>query len=210
MERILEAVKKAKENSRQRKFIQSWDFCIGLKNIDLKKPENRFSADVPLPEGTGRDIKVALFADTTSEEAKKKVDRLITKAEIESMAGNKKSIKKLADQYDWFFGEITLMTLIGKTLGLVLGPKGKMPKPIPPKASIESIVARARKSVMVGLKSSPCIQVTVGTEKLTDEQVAKNIMAVYSVVKEKLPKGLHSIKSLHIKTTMGKPVKFQV
>lgn len=210
MEKVLAAVTKARENAKQRKFTQSWDFCMGLKNIDMKKPENRFSIDLPLPEGTGRDTKVALFADTTSEETKKKVDRLIAKAEIEAMAGDKKKIKQLADSYDWFFGEITLMALIGKTLGIVLGPKGKMPRPLPPKAPIEPIVARARKSAPISLKNTPTIQVTVGTEKMTDDQIAKNIMAVYTTVRDKLPKGMHSIKSLHIKLSMGKPVKFQV
>jgi len=210
MSEILERIKEAKEKSKKRRFKQTWDFSINLKGIDLKKPENRFSVDFALPEGRGKDTKVVIFADSLASEARKIADLVITKEQIESFAKNKKKVKEIANKYDWFFGEAPLMPLIAKAFGTILGPRGKIPKPIPPKANLESLVQAARKMVRVSLKGSPVIHVPVGTEDMPEEKIAANIQAVYNFAKEKLPKGRTNIKSTQIKLTMGKPVKLKL
>src|SRR3989338_6599165 len=111
-------VKEAKQAGAGRKFEQTWDFVINLKGLDLKRPENRFSSEVVLPEGRGKELKVAVISDALTAEAK-----------------DSKQAKRIANEYDWFLGEVALMAQIGKTLGMVMGPRGKMPKPVPPKAS---------------------------------------------------------------------------
>jgi len=210
MRTLLEKLKKAREGSRERKFTQTWDFSINLRNIDLKKPEHRFSIDLVLPEGRGRPSKVVIFADTMIDEAKKHADLVITKDDIAAYAGSKKRMKELANNYEWFFGEITMMAHIGKVFGQSLGTRGKMPKPIPPKVPVKPFVERAKSSARIMLKSSPVIHVAVGTDKMTDEQIAKNVNAVFNAVKEKLPKGVNNMKSAYIKLTMGKPVRLEV
>jgi len=208
--RIIEKLKEAKENSKARKFSQTWDFSLNLKGLNLKKPENRFNFEFMLPEGRGKDQKVAFIVDTLETDAKKHADFVITKAQIESLKKNKKKLKKIANEYDWFFGEASLMPQIGKSFGVIFGPRGKVPKPVPPKVNIEPFVQRAKRSVRVFVKDSPVVHVSVGTDKMEDEKVAKNIDAVYSAVKEKLPKGRTNIKSMYLKLTMGKPVKLDI
>jgi len=210
MRDILKKVKEAKENSKPRKFVQTWDFSINLKGLDLKKPENRFNVEFMLPEGRGKDQKVAFIVDTLESEAKKHADLVIKKSEIDSLAKNKKKLKKIANEYDWFFGEVSLMPIIGKSFGVILGPRGKVPKPIPPKVNIESFVQRAKRSIRLFVKESPVVHVPVGTDKMEEEKIAKNVEAVYNAVREKLPKGKTNIKSMFIKLTMGKPVKIDV
>lgn len=210
MKNILEKVKKAKENSKPRKFVQTWDFSINLKGLDLKKPENRFNFELMLPEGRGKDQKVAFVVDTLETEAKKHADLVIKKSEIESLAKNKKKLKKIANEYDWFFGEASLMPLIGKSFGVIFGPRGKVPKPVPSKVNVEPFVQRAKRSVRIFVKESPVVHVPVGTDKMDDDKVSKNIEAVYNAVKEKLPKGKTNIRSMFIKLTMGKPVRVEV
>jgi large subunit ribosomal protein L1 len=210
MKKILEKVKEAKENSKPRKFVQTWDFSINLKGLDLKKPENRFNLEFMLPEGRGKDQKVAFIVDTLETEAKKHADLVIKKSEIAGLVKNKKKLKKIANEYDWFFGEAPLMPLIGKSFGVIFGPRGKVPKPIPPKVSVEPFVKRAKSSVRIFVKESPVVHVSVGTDKMDDEKISKNIEAVYNVVREKLPKGRTNIKSMFIKLTMGKPVRLEV
>jgi large subunit ribosomal protein L1 len=210
MKKILEKLKKAREDSKKRKFRQTWDFSINLKGVDLKKPEHRFSIDFVLPEGRGKDTKVVIFADAMLAEAKKNADLVITKDDIPSYAKDKKKLKELARNYDWFFGEVSLMAGIGKSFGAVLGTRGKMPKPIPPKVPIKPFVERAKRSTRIAVKSSPVIHIVVGAEDMTDEQIAKNVQAVFNTVKEKLPKGVSSMKSAYIKLTMGKPMKLEV
>jgi large subunit ribosomal protein L1 len=210
MKNLTKKLKDAKDNSKPRKFKQSWDFTINVKGIDLKKPENRFKLDLMLPEGRGKDLKICVIADSLASEAKKHADLVITKEEIEPLAKNKKKLKRIANEYDWFFGEATLMADIGKRLGVVLGTRGKMPKPVPPKVSIVPFIGRARKSTMVALKEAPVIHVPVASEDMDVERVEKNVQSVYRAVLEKLPKGKNSIKSMYIKLTMGKPVKLEV
>lgn len=210
MRKLLEKLKKAREDSKKRKFKQTWDFSINLKGVDLKKPEHRFSVDFALPEGRGKDTKVVIFADSMLADAKKNADLVITRDDIPGYAKDKKKLKELANNYDWFFGEVTLMANIGKSFGAVLGTRGKMPKPIPPNVPIKPFVERAKRSTRIAVKSSPVIHIVVGAEDMTDEQVAKNVQAVFNAVKEKLPKGANSMKSAYIKLTMGKPMKLEV
>jgi len=207
---ILDKIKEAKANSKPRKFKQSWDFSISLKGLDLKKPENRFNIDFVLPSGRGKENKVAVIADSFATEAKKLAAIVITKAELESLAGNKKKIKELANNYDWFLGEVTLMSLVGKYLSPVLGPRGKIPKPVPPKIKIDAFIESAKRSIRLSLKDSPVINATIGTEDMQDEDVARNAEAVLNFVKEKLPKGINNIKGVYIKLTMGRPVKIEI
>jgi large subunit ribosomal protein L1 len=210
MEKILAKIREAKEKSKPRKFVQTWDFSVNLKGLNLKKPENRFNFEFMLPEGRGKDLKVAFIADVLESEAKKHADLVIRKSEIEGLVKNKKKLKKIANEYDWFFGEVSIMPLIGKSFGVILGPRGKVPKPIPPKVNVEPFIMRARKSVKISVKDSPVVHVPVGTDKMEEEKVARNVEAVYNAIKEKLPKGRTNIRSMFIKLTMGKPVKLDI
>ncbi|MDO9096666.1 MAG: 50S ribosomal protein L1, partial [Candidatus Methanoperedens sp.] len=61
-EKILEAVKQALEKSPQRKFSESVDLAINLKNLDMNQPTNRLDEEIILPNGLGKPIKIAVFA----------------------------------------------------------------------------------------------------------------------------------------------------
>lgn len=210
MKNIIRKLKEAKEASRPRKFKQSWDLTINVRGIDLKKPENRFKFDFMLPEGRGKDLRVCVIADSLAAEAEKHADLVITKDEIEPLGKNRKKLKKIASENDWFFGEATLMAQIGKAMGVVLGTRGKMPKPLPPKVSVVPFIGRARKSTMVTLKETPVIHIPIGSDDMEPEKVARNAEAVYNAVIEKLPRGRTSVKSVYLKLTMGKPVRLEV
>jgi large subunit ribosomal protein L1 len=210
MSEFLERIKEAKEKAKPRKFTQSWDFSVNLKGIDLKKPENRINAEITLPEGRGKSLKVAVIADSLAEEARKAADLVITKEEIDGLAKNRKGLKKIANEYDRFLGEVSLMPVIGKQFGMVLGQRGKMPKPIPPKAKIEPLIEAARRTAKITLKESPVIHVPVGTDSMEDDKVAANMEAVFSFLKERLPKGKNNMKSAYIKLSMGPAVKVRV
>jgi large subunit ribosomal protein L1 len=210
MDEFLERVKEAKEKAKPRKFSQSWDFSINLRGLDLKKPENRINAEISLPEGRGKNLKVVIIADSLAAEARKAADLVITKEEIDEIAKNKKRLKKIANEYDRFLGETSLMPIIGKQFGMILGQRGKMAKPIPPKVKIEPFVEAARRTAKISLKESPVIHVSVGTEDMAEEKVVANMEAVFSFLKERLPKGKNNIKSAYIKLSMGPPVKIRV
>ena len=207
---LAEGIKAAKEGAKKRNFTQSWDLSISLKGVDLKKPENRFSSGFSLPHGKGKDAKVAVFADSIAAQAKDAADLVIKKNEIDGLIKDKRKLKKLIEEYDWFFSEASLLPTIVKSMGAILGPKGKVPKPIPPDTKLEPLVTGTRKTVRIVLRETPVVHVLIGNEKMPEEQITANAEAVFNFVLEKLPKGLSNIKSVRIKLTMGPSLKVRM
>lgn len=207
-DKIIEAIKEVKNSAKPRKFIQSFDLAINLRNIDLRKPENRIKGEVELPYTPKEHRKICIIADNLIPEVKKLNDpdvHLLKKSDIEGIS--KREAKKIAKKYDFFLAEAPLMTLVGRFLGPALGPRNKMPKPVPPTADVKKFIESAKKTVRFAVKNSPVIHVLVGNEKMQDEEIAENVLAVYEKVKSLLPKGESQIKDAYIKLTMSKAVK---
>jgi len=202
---VLEAVKKAKEQSKPRNFTQSVDIIINIKDLDVQKPENRFDEEVALPNGRGKDVKIGVIADgeLTVQAKNAGVDLVITKEDLEELGKERKQAKKAANSIDFFIAQADMMPLVGRFLGPVLGPRKKMPKPVPASIKLDPLLKRLENTVKVGVKTQPSIQVIVGTQDMTDEQIAENIEAVLTILDRHLEKGRNQIKSMFIKTTMG-------
>ena len=208
---LLEAVKAAKSKSGQKKFNQTVDLILDIQEIDMKAPEGKIQEAVELPRDTGKPNKICVIAqgEFTVKAKNAKADMVIERADLDAMSGKKKELRKLASEYDVFIAQAPLMSLVGKVLGPVLGPRGKMPIPVPPNADIEPLLAKHRKTVMVRMRSQPIIQVSVGTEQMKDEELVDNMQAVLRVLDGKLKRGLKNVKYVFIKTSMGEPVKIK-
>lgn len=202
---ILEAVKKAKEDSKPRNFTQSIDVVITIKDLDVKKPENRIDEEVFLPNGRGKDVKVAFIAEgELALQAKNAgADLVITKEDLEKLGKNRKEAKKIANNHDFFVAQADFMPMVGRFLGPVLGPRKKMPKPVPATAKAEPIMEKLKSTAKVRIKDQPVIQALVGAQDMDDELIAENIEAVLDILDRKLEKGRSQIKAMYIKTTMG-------
>ncbi|MBE3122898.1 MAG: 50S ribosomal protein L1 [Thermoplasmata archaeon] len=208
--KTVEAVQKAIEESKklERKFKQSVDVVINLKNIDMNDAKNRIEDEVMLPHGRGIDAKLALFASgDLALKSKTHVDLLIKPEEIEELAKDKKKFKKIADEYDFFIAEAPLMPTIGKTLGIILGPRGKMPKPVPPNIDIANMAKSLRKTVKVRSKTTKTIHAIVGREEMDAQHIADNIDAILKRLEGKLERGKLNIGSVYVKTSMGPPMR---
>ena len=101
------------------------------------------------------------------------------------------------------------MPLVGRYLGPILGPRGKMPKPVPANINLKPLVERLKKTVVVNTRDKPIFHALVGNEKMSDEQIAENIEAVLNTVAKKYEKGLYHVKSAYTKLTMGPAVKIE-
>ena len=201
-----EAVEKVLEESKKlkRKFKQNIDMVINLKNIDLNIPKNRVSEEIVLPHGRGNLAKIVLFASgELAIKSKKHVDLLIKPEEIEELAKDKKQFKKIADEHDFFIAEAPLMPTIGKSLGTVLGPRGKMPKPVPPSANVSGMVKNLRNTVKVRSKANKTFHTIAGNADMSKDQIAENIDVILKRVIASLERGQMNIGSVYIKTTMG-------
>jgi large subunit ribosomal protein L1 len=101
------------------------------------------------------------------------------------------------------------MGIVARFLGKVLGPRGKMPKPIPPKVDIERFIGRYNRTVQLRLKSTPVINAKIGKANLDDKALSENANAIVQTLVGKLPKGMSQVKSITIKTTMGPSTKVE-
>jgi len=208
---LLDAVKEAKAKSGQKKFSQTIELILDIKEIDMKAPESRIQQVVELPHITGKPNKICVIAsgELALKAKKAKAELVIEKADLEGLAGKKKELRKLASDYDVFISEAPLMPSVGRIFGPALGPRGKLPVPVPPNADIASLIAKHRKTVVVKMRNQPIIQCSVGTENMKDEELVANIQAILRVLEGKLKRGFKNIKFVFIKTSMGEPVKIK-
>jgi len=192
------------KHNKKRNFKQSIDLVVNIKDVDFNDPKNRIDEEILLPSGRGKDAKVALFATgELAVKAKGIADLIIKPEEIEDLAKDKRNFKKIAEKHDFFVAEAPLMPVIGKSLGVVLGPRGKMPKPVPPTVDIENVIKNLRKTIRIRSKGRKTFHAVVGTEDMEPEKIAKNVATIIKRLEEKLPNGRLNIESIYIKTSMG-------
>ncbi len=209
MKNLLAAVKEVKSKSTERKFSQSIDLAINLQNIDMKKPEGRIQERIELPHSVGKETKVCVIATGGMALKAKKAGAslVLEKAALEALVGDKKKQKDLAKNYDLFIAEAPLMPLVGKILGASLGPRGKMPTPVPPNADIKEQIEKHQKMVLLRMRGQPVLQCRVGSEDMKDEEIAENVQAVVRRIEAKLKRGIKNFRSVYLKTSMGSSVK---
>ncbi len=200
---IEEAVKKALV-SRARNFVESVDLCINLKNVDLKQPKNRLNLEVTLPNSF-REPKIGVFASgEIALKAKEAGADVIDPEELKRM--DKKRARALVNRYDVFAADASLMPQIGRSLGTILGPRGKMPVPIPPGTDPTPILQRLKRIVNIKAKTAT-FWVNIGRKGMDPGAIAENAMAVIKAVESHLERGWQNIASIYLKTTMGHAVR---
>ena len=202
-----EMVKEAKAATKERKFKQSIELIVNFKDIDVKKGF-ALNEVVQLPK-TSSPATVCVMAtgDMGLKAKDAKADSVIGTEELDKFATNKRESRKFINKYDFFLADTKIMPTVGKALGQLLGPRGKMPTPVPFNASIEAFLARFRTSIKVRTRASLSISCKIGDESMEDADLAINAFTVLSAIEKKLPNGEKNIKKIMVKTTMGKPQK---
>jgi len=203
---FLEAIKKLRELESKRigkrKFNQTLDLIVNLKEFDVRK--HSFTAFVDLPNKI-KDKKIAGFFEKDSNIVK------VVKREEFTRYKEKKDIKKLAKSYDSFIANAKLMPNVATSFGRILGPAGKMPSPQlgiitnEEEETIKKIIDKINSTAKISVKE-PSIKVGVAKESLDDNKILENIQSVYNKIVDSLPKKIDNIRNVKIKFTMGKPV----
>ena len=199
--------KDAKSTDKERKFKQSLELIIVFKDLEVKKGF-AFNETVQLPK-TDSPASVCVMAsgDMGLKAKNAKADRVIDADELNKLGANKRESRKLINKFDFFLSDTKLMPAVGKSLGQLLGPRGKMPTPVPFNAPIDSFLSRFRTSIRIRVKNSLSAACKIGDESMEDSDLLANAHAVISAVEKKLPNGDRNIKKILVKTTMGKLVK---
>jgi len=211
-ENLREAIKEMRSKSKKRNFNQSVELIINLRDIDVRKPEGRIQEVIELPHPIGKNVGVCVIAtgDLALRARRAGADMVLERGDLERLADDKKRQREIAKKAYSFIAEAPLMPLVGRVFGSILGPRGKMPTPVPPSANIEEVIERHRRMVRVRARGQPTLQCRVGTEDMTDEELLDNIQAVIRRIEGRLKRGMKNIDSIYLKTTMGSPVKVKV
>jgi large subunit ribosomal protein L1 len=205
---LKELIRQARDEATQRRFNQSVDLTLVLKDIDVKKGFN-INEVVTLPHKPSRQATICVVGsgNLSTRARKAQVDKVIEQEELDRLGTNKREARKVVRAHDFFLSDTSLMAAVGRSLGQFLGPKGKMPTPLPYGAPIESMVTRFRISVRARAKNQLNISTKIGDEKMNDSQLVENANAVITAIEKKLPQGEKNIRNALVKFSMGRAAK---
>ncbi|MDY6818280.1 MAG: 50S ribosomal protein L1 [Halobacteriales archaeon] len=202
------AVSEAIDESPPRNFRESIDLAINLRDLDLDDPSNRIDESVVLPAGTGQETSIVVFAEgETALRAEDVADRVLGGDELEDLGDDDDEAKDLADETDFFVAEANLMQDIGRLLGTVLGPRGKMPTPLQPDDDVVEVVNRMKNTVQLRSRDRRTFHTRVGAEDMPADEIADNIDVIIRRLHGELEKGPLNVDSIYVKTTMGPAVQ---
>jgi large subunit ribosomal protein L1 len=204
----LEEMRRQGKEKKTRKFVESVEILISLRDLNLKDPAQRFSLEANLPHAIKKEIKLALFADgDLAVRGENEGLTVITNEKFDLLTKNAKESKVLADKHDFFLADRQYMAKVGRFLGKILGPRGKMPRPVAPTVAIGELKEAYAKAIRLRLRENPCINARIGTLANTDDELAENASVCMATLMGKLPRGQQHIRKVYIKTTMGPSIQ---
>merc|ERR1719276_70331 len=204
-EQLYECVGAVLQHSRdkKRKFTETVDLQIGLKNYDPQK-DKRFSGTVKLKHVPRNQFKVCLLGDQQHcDEATSLGIECMSADDLKKLNKDKKKVKKLAKKYDAFLASDTLIKQIPRLLGPGLNKAGKFPSLVTHSDNLEQKITEMRSNVKFQLKKVLCMGVAVGNVEMGEEELVQNIHLAMNFLVSLLKKHWQNVKSLHIKSTMG-------
>ncbi len=201
---IGDALTIVKENATA-KFNESIDVAINL-GIDAKKSDQTVRGSVVMPAGTGKTVRVAVFAQ--GDRAKAATDAGADLVGMDDLAADIKAGKM---DFDVVIATPDSMRVVG-TLGQILGPRGLMPNP--KVGTVTQDVAAAVKNAKAGqvqyrADKTGIVQCTIGRASFTVDALAENMKALLDAVNKSRPTGIKGIylKKVSVSSTMGVGVR---
>jgi large subunit ribosomal protein L1 len=205
---IVDAVSRALDEAPPRNFRETVDLAVNLRDLDLNDPSQRVDESVVLPAGTGQETQIVVFASgETALRAEEVADEVLDGDDLEELGDDTDAAKDLADDTDFFVADASLMQDIGRYLGTVLGPRGKMPTPLQPDDDVVETVNRMKNTVQLRSRDRRTFHTRVGAQDMESDDIADNIDVIIRRLEADLEKGPLNIDSMYVKTTMGPAVE---
>jgi large subunit ribosomal protein L1 len=200
----LDAMKLVKETATA-KFDESVDVAVNL-GIDAKKSDQTVRGSVVLPAGTGKKVRVAVFAQGDKAQAAKAAG-----AELVGMEDLAETIKGGSMEFDVVIAAPDAMRIVGQ-LGQILGPRGLMPNPKVGTVTPDVVAAvKNAKGGQVQFRADKTgiVQCTIGRASFTPEQLRDNLGALLDALNKSKPASTKGIflKKVSVSSTMGLGVK---
>ncbi len=201
---ITDAIKLVKEGA-SAKFNESVDVAVNL-GIDAKKSDQTVRGSIVLPKGTGKSVRVAVFAQGEKAQAAKDAG-----ADIVGFEDLAAQVKEGKIDFDVAIATPDAMRVVGQ-LGQVLGPRGLMPNP--KVGTVTPNVADAVKNAKAGqvqyrADKSGIVQCTIGRASFTEDALKENFLALMDALNKSRPSGTKGIylKKVSVSSTMGPGVR---
>ena len=205
---IVDAVTRALDEAPPRNFRETVDLAVNLRDLDLNDPSQRVDESVVLAAGTGQETQIVVFASgETALRAEEVADEVLDGDDLEELGDDTDAAKDLADETDFFVADASLMQDIGRYLGTVLGPRGKMPTPLQPDDDVVETVNRMKNTVQLRSRDRRTFHTRVGAQDMDSDEIADNIDVIIRRLEADLEKGPLNIDSMYVKTTMGPAVE---
>jgi len=190
------------------KFDESVDVAVNL-GIDAKKSDQSVRGSVVLPAGTGKKVRVAVFAQGDKAEAARAAG-----ADIVGLEDLAEKIKGGAIDFDVAIATPDTMRVVGQ-LGQILGPRGLMPNP--KVGTVTPDVATAVKNAKAGqvqyrADKAGIVQCSIGRASFAPESLQQNLAALVDALNKSKPAGAKGIylKKISVSSTMGPGVRIDV
>merc|ERR1712226_1674882 len=191
--------------TKKRNFMETVDLQIGLKNYDPQK-DKRFSGTVKLKHVPRPKFKVCVLGDQQHcDEAKSKGIACMSADDLKKLNKDKKLVKKLAKKYDAFLASESLIKQIPRLLGPDLNKAGKFPTMLTHQDDMLGKVNDIKATIKFQMKKVLCLNVAVGNVDMSEDQLVQNLNLSINFLVSLLKKNWQNVKSLTIKSTMGKP-----
>jgi large subunit ribosomal protein L1 len=204
---LAEAVKMVKTRAAT-KFDETVEVALNL-NLDVRKAEQNLRGTVMLPHGTGKSLRVAVFAKgARAEEAK------AAGADIVGAEDLAEKVQAGQLDFDRCIATPDMMALVGR-LGRVLGPRGLMPNP--KLGTVTANVTEAVKAAKGGqveyrAEKAGVVQAGVGKVSFSEAALLENVRAFVGAISRAKPTGIKGtfIKKVSLSSTMGPGVKLEL
>merc|ERR1711933_80369 len=198
---IEEVLNQSKE--KQRKFVETIELQIGLKNYDTQK-DKRFSGSLKLPTVPRPNLKLCVLGDALHcDQAKEQGFEFRTVEDLKKFNKDKKIIKKFAKKYDAFLASESLIKQIPRLLGPGLSKAGKFPTLVTHSESLKVKADEVRSTIKFQLKKVLCLGVAVGHVNMSTDELITNIVLAINFLVSLLKKNWQNVRSLYIKSSMG-------
>jgi len=196
---------KYSNEEKKRNFLETVELQIGLKNYDPQR-DKRFSGTIRLPHIPRPRMSICILADAADIDRAKLIElEYMSVDDLKKLNKNKKLVKKLAKKYDAFLASEALIKQIPRLLGPGLSKAGKFPTPISHSEDLGNKVAEVRSTIKFQLKKVLCMGVAVGHVEMGQEEILANTMLAINFLISLLKKHWQNVKSLNLKSSMGKP-----
>ncbi|XP_070540568.1 large ribosomal subunit protein uL1-like [Ptychodera flava] len=200
---INEVLKGSKE--KKRKFTETVELQINLKNYDPQK-DKRFSGTVKLKHIPRPKFSVCVLGDQQHcDEAKANNFPCMDAEALKKLNKNKKLVKKLAKKYDAFLASDSLIKQIPRLLGPGLNKAGKFPTLLTHNESMANKIEEVKATIKFQMKKVLCLAVAVGHIEMSDDDLVANTNLAINFLVSLLKKNWQNVRSLYVKSTMGKP-----